>query len=146
MACYIYNRPMEYIFQYLERKFGKKKPEMIEPNKKVLKDGYNYAANIQAIPNTYNIEPAHQPKGLYRNTQHRAALQCAFGGKPIRGFDNMIEALIRGYASIGFERKRSIAIQLLQYLQDELRLIVKLGKCYYFGNVPDERGLFADEE
>ena len=29
MACYIYNRPMEYIFQYLERKFGKKKPEMI---------------------------------------------------------------------------------------------------------------------
>ena len=67
MACFIYNRPMEYIFQYLERKFGKKKPELVEPNKKVLKDGYNYAANIQAIPNTYNIEPAHQPKGLYRN-------------------------------------------------------------------------------
>ena len=67
MACYIYNRPMEYIFQYLEKKFGKKKPELVEPNKKVLKDGYNYAANIQAIPNTYNIEPAHQPKGLYRN-------------------------------------------------------------------------------
>ena len=67
MACYIYNRPMEYIFQYLERKFGKKKPEMIAPNKKVLQDGYNYAANIQAIPNTYNIEPAHQEKGLYRN-------------------------------------------------------------------------------
>ena len=67
MACYIYNRPMEYIFQYLEKKFGKKKPELVEPNKKVLKDGYNYAANIQAIPNTYNIEPAQQPKGLYRN-------------------------------------------------------------------------------
>ena len=67
MACYIYNRPMEYIFQYLERKFGKKKPELVEPNKKVLKDGFNYAANIQAIANTYNIEPAAQPKGLYRN-------------------------------------------------------------------------------
>ena len=67
MACYIYNRPMEYIFQYLEKKFGKKKPEMIAPNKKVLQDGYNYAANIQAIPNTYNIEPAHQEKGIYRN-------------------------------------------------------------------------------
>jgi len=67
MACFIYNRPMEYIFEYLERKFGKKKPQLIEPNKKVLKDGYNYAANIQAIPNTSNIEPAHQPKGLYRN-------------------------------------------------------------------------------
>ena len=67
MACYIYNRPMEYVFQYLEKKFGKKKPEMIAPNKKVLQDGFNYAANIQAIPNTYNIEPAHQEKGLYRN-------------------------------------------------------------------------------
>ena len=67
MACYIYNRPMEYIFQYLERKFGKKKPELVEPNKKVLKDGFNYAANIQAIANTYSIEPAEQPKGLYRN-------------------------------------------------------------------------------
>ena len=67
MACYIYNRPMEFIFQYLERKFGKKKPELVEPNKKVLKDGFNYAANIQAIPNTYSIEPAPQAKGLYRN-------------------------------------------------------------------------------
>ena len=67
MACYIYNRPMEYIFKYLERKFSKKHPELIEPNKKVLQDGHNYAANIQAIPNTYNIEPAHQEKGLYRN-------------------------------------------------------------------------------
>ena len=67
MACYIYNRPMEYIFQYLERKFGKKKPQLVEPNKKVLKDGFNYAANIQAIANTYSIEPADQPKGLYRN-------------------------------------------------------------------------------
>jgi 2-oxoglutarate ferredoxin oxidoreductase subunit alpha len=67
MACYIYNRPMEYIFEYLERKFGKKKPQLVEPNKKVLKDGFNYAANIQAIANTYSIEPADQPKGLYRN-------------------------------------------------------------------------------
>ena len=67
MACYIYNRPMEFIFQYLEKKFGKKKPELIEPNKKVLTDGFNYASNIQAIANTYSIEPAAQPKGLYRN-------------------------------------------------------------------------------
>ena len=67
MACYIYNRPMEFIFQYLERKFGKKKPELVEPNKKVLNDGFNYAANIQAIANTYSIEPAQQEKGLYRN-------------------------------------------------------------------------------
>ena len=67
MACYIYNRPLEYIFQYLERKFAKKHPEVIEPNKKVLKDGFNYAANIQAIANTYTVAPAKLKKGTYRN-------------------------------------------------------------------------------
>lgn len=68
MACFIYNRPLEYIFAYLEKKFAKKHPEMIEPNKKVLRDGFNYAANIQLIANTYTIEPAHNlAKGTYRN-------------------------------------------------------------------------------
>ena len=68
MACYVYNRPLEYIFSYLEKKFSKKHPEVIEPNKKVLKDGFNYAANLQIIANTYTIEPAHNlEKGTYRN-------------------------------------------------------------------------------
>ena len=68
MACFIYSRPLEYIYQYLERKFSKKHPEMIEPNKKVLNAGFNYAANIQLIPNTYTIAPAeHKKKGIYRN-------------------------------------------------------------------------------
>ena len=68
MACYIYSRPLEYIYQYLEKKFSKKHPEVIAPNKKVLNDGFNYAANIQAIPNTYTVAPAeHLEKGTYRN-------------------------------------------------------------------------------
>ena len=67
MACFIYSRPMEYIYTYLEKKFSKKHPELIAPNKKVLNDGYNYAANIQAIPDTYTVEPALLKKGLYRN-------------------------------------------------------------------------------
>ncbi|MBQ9475328.1 MAG: 2-oxoacid:acceptor oxidoreductase subunit alpha [Bacteroidales bacterium] len=68
MACYIYSRPLEYIYQYLEKKFAKKHPEVIEPNKKVLRDGFNYAANIQAVPNTYTVAPVKQAKpGIYRN-------------------------------------------------------------------------------
>ena len=68
MACYIYSRPLEYIYTYLEKKFSKKHPEVIAPNKKVLNDGFNYAANIQVIPNTYTVEPeGTQEKGLYRN-------------------------------------------------------------------------------
>jgi len=67
MACYIYSRPMEYVYDYLEKKFSKKHPEVIAPNKKALDDGFNYAANIQAIPNTYVIEPTPKKKGTYRN-------------------------------------------------------------------------------
>ena len=106
MACYIYNRPIEYLFQYLERKFVKKKPEMIAPNKKVLQDGYNYAANIQAIPNTYNIEPAHQKKGLYRNitgnqatawgllaASEKAGLPLFCGSYPITPATGILEEL-----------------------------------------------------
>lgn len=67
MACFIYNRPLDYVSAYLERKFAKKHPELIEPNKKVLFDGFNYASNIHAIANTYTVNPAHLEKGLYRN-------------------------------------------------------------------------------
>ena len=68
MACYIYSRPLEYIYAYLEKKFAKKHPEVIEPNKKVLNDGFNYAANIQAIANTYTVKPSGKmKKGTYRN-------------------------------------------------------------------------------
>ena len=67
MACYIYDRPLDYLYEYLERKFSKKHPEVIEPNKKVLRDGFNYAANLQMIADTYHVAPAKPKKGKYRN-------------------------------------------------------------------------------
>lgn len=74
MACYIYNRPIEYVYQYIETKFRKKHPEMIAPNKKVVFDGYNYASNIQAVADTYQVAPAKLDKGTYRNiTGNQAA-------------------------------------------------------------------------
>lgn len=74
MACYIYSRPLEHVYEYLEKRLGKKHPEMIAPNKKVISDGYNYAAAIQAVPNTYTIEPAELPKGHYRNITGNQAI------------------------------------------------------------------------
>ena len=74
MACFIYSRPLEYIYRYIEKKFAKKHPEFIEPNRKVLNDGFNYAANIQAIPDTYTVEPAKLKKGLYRNMTGNQAI------------------------------------------------------------------------
>ncbi len=74
MACFIYSRPLEYIYKYLDRKFGKKKPEFVGYNRKVVDAGYDYAANIQACPDTYHIAPAHLQPGLYRNITGNQAL------------------------------------------------------------------------
>ncbi len=66
MCFFMFNKPLDYTYAYLEKKF-RKKPELIAPNRKVLFDGFNYASNIQAIADTYIVEPAKQEKGVYRN-------------------------------------------------------------------------------
>lgn len=66
MCYFMFNRPLQFTEEYLEKKFAKK-PALIETNKKVLKDGFNYAHNIHAIPNTFRIEPAKQERGVYRS-------------------------------------------------------------------------------
>ncbi len=66
MCYFMFNRPTESTFAYIDKKF-RKKPEIAEANKKVLMDGFNYAGNIHAIPNTYTIKPAKLEKGVYRN-------------------------------------------------------------------------------
>ena len=74
MASFIYSRPVGHLYDYLDRKFGKKHPELIAPNRKVLDDGYNYASNIQAIANTYTVVPAAMEKGTYRNITGNQAI------------------------------------------------------------------------
>ena len=78
MACYIYSRPLDYVYTYLEGRFRKKHPEMIEPNRKVVNDGYNYAANIQAVADTYTVIPEAKEKGVYRNITGNQALAWGF--------------------------------------------------------------------
>lgn len=73
MCFFMFNRPLEYTYSYLEKKF-KKKPQLIETNKKVLFDGYNYASNIHAIANTYTVKPAKLEKGTYRNISGNQAI------------------------------------------------------------------------
>ena len=56
MVYYMFERPLNFTEHFFEEKF-KTKPRVIDANKKVLRDGYNYASNIQAIANTYHIPP-----------------------------------------------------------------------------------------
>ncbi len=72
MCYFMFSRPLHFTEDYLRKKFAKK-PELIEPNIKVLNDGYNYAHNTHAIGNTYTIAPAKQEKGVYRSVNGNQA-------------------------------------------------------------------------
>ena len=66
MCYFMFGRPLHFTEAYLRKKFAKK-PDLIEPNIKVLNDGFNYAHNTHAIGNTYTVAPAKQERGTYRS-------------------------------------------------------------------------------
>jgi len=66
ICYYMFNRPMNTTEEYLDKKF-RKNHALADANKKALKDGFNYAGNVHAIPNTYKVQPAKLEKGVYRN-------------------------------------------------------------------------------
>jgi len=61
----LYTRSLDHAIEFFKTKFGKK-PELIEANTLVLKAGFNYAENIQAIP-SFRVNPAKIETGTYRN-------------------------------------------------------------------------------
>ncbi len=77
--------------------------------------------------------------------QHREALSAAFGDKPIRGFENMLQAMMTSYAAIGFKRGRNVMVKLLVHLTDTLKLVVKRDKLFYYDTTPAEARLFDEE-
>ena len=66
IVYYLFNRDYTKTFPFFEEKF-KKNPLVVEANKTVLKEGYNYAETIELFPQTYSIKPAPLNKGRYRN-------------------------------------------------------------------------------
>ena len=77
--------------------------------------------------------------------QHREALSAAFGDKPIRGFENMLQAMMTAYEAIGFKRGRNVMVKLLQYLTDTLKLVIKRDKHFYYDMTQAETMLFDEE-
>ena len=77
--------------------------------------------------------------------QHREALSIAFGDKPIKGFENVLQAMMTAYEAIGFKRGRSVMIKLLQSLTDNLKLVIKRDKLFYYDVTPTEAMLFDEE-
>ncbi len=103
----------------------------------VLADCSSFEEGQKSKPRTNFME--------FTTEQHRQALEQAFGDKPIKGFENMIQALMSSYEKIGFKRGRNVMVKLLQYLTEEKKLIYKRDKLFYYDMSQAEASLFDDE-
>ncbi len=105
---------------------------------------------LPVISEGHSFDGKPKPKGRSGFTelsleQHREALSAAFGDKPIKGFENMLQALMASYEAIGFKRGRNVMVKLLLYLTDNLKLIVKRDKLFYYDMTPAEAMLFDED-
>ncbi len=66
LLYWLFNRDISIGEQFLKAKF-KKKPELVEANVRVLREGYHYAETIEAMATTFMVNPARKKKGLFRN-------------------------------------------------------------------------------
>ena len=84
--------------------------------------------------------------------KHQEALNVTFGKGDIQGYNNLIDALKRGYSAIGYERGRNTLVSLAKWLMSR-NLIVKHDKKYGLAqgiykenqHQPSHQDLFNDE-
>jgi 2-oxoglutarate ferredoxin oxidoreductase subunit alpha len=67
----LFDRPLTHTEKFFNKKFGKK-PIIADANKKALRDGFNYAVTIHAMP-SYRVHSAEIEKGTYRNINGNTA-------------------------------------------------------------------------
>jgi 2-oxoglutarate ferredoxin oxidoreductase subunit alpha len=105
LVCWMFNRPLDYIEEFLRSKFAKK-PVVVDSNIKVLHDGYNYGLNMQHMTPSYIVHPANIENGTYRNINgnqatawgllaaaEKAGLELFLGSYPITPATEILVAL-----------------------------------------------------
>ncbi len=78
--------------------------------------------------------------------QHHEALALAFQEHPIKGYQKTLDALTAAYEQIGFKRGRNVMVEGLKCLVNDLKLVNKKDKMYFYGMTPEEASLFDEEE
>jgi 2-oxoglutarate ferredoxin oxidoreductase subunit alpha len=66
VVSWLYDRAIDPIKAYIEKRYGKRRPELAEANILALQAGYNYADTIELFTSKYQISSAKLPKGTYR--------------------------------------------------------------------------------
>jgi len=77
LVCWMFNRPLVYIEEFIENKFAKNSV-VVKSNIKVLHDGFNYGMNLQHMTPRYIVNPADIEPGMYRNINGNRATAWGF--------------------------------------------------------------------
>jgi len=72
LLFWLFNRDVKKGEEFIVKKFAKK-PDLVTINKAVLFAGYNYAETVEAIATQFNINPAKNRKGTFRQVTGNAA-------------------------------------------------------------------------
>lgn len=107
IVLYLFNRETDKTNKFFEQKF-KSNPLVVEANKRVLRAGFNYAENVEAIAQTYTVQPAELEKGTYRNitgniatawglmaAAEKADLELFLGSYPITPATEILQELTK---------------------------------------------------
>jgi 2-oxoglutarate ferredoxin oxidoreductase subunit alpha len=103
---WLFNKDLKFGEEFIDNKFGGKKPILAEANKRVLRAGYNYAETVEALRTTYQINPIKNRKGRFRNitgniatawglmaAAERAGLELFLGSYPITPASEILQEL-----------------------------------------------------
>jgi len=137
MMYWLFDRSMDPTLTFLEKKF-KKKPEVIEANKKILNTGYFYAETVEALPSSYKVPSAKINKGTYRHVSGNTAMawgllaasekigkQLFYGSYPITPASDILHEL---------SKHKNLGVVTLQ-AEDEIAAVCSVIGASYAGNL-----------
>ena len=106
-------------------------------------ESFAFRINDECLPETVEFyqpqkrqvgRPVKEPFDPYKEIpedMHRSALNAAFEGGNINGYDNLIEQLKEGYGRQGIKLGHNKAVKLATFLSNK-RMVAKEGKEYRF--------------
>ena len=113
LMSWLYGRSIDASIEFLETKFGKRRPEIAAANIKALQAGYAFGETTETFAVTYEVKPAKLKPGTYRNITGNQALSYGLiaasklsglplflGAYPITPASSILEELA-GYKNFG---------------------------------------------
>lgn len=78
IVCWVYDRKIEAIEQYIDNKYGHKDPELTNANKLALQAGYNYCDTVEVFTGKCHVAKAKLPPGTYRRVTGNEATAMGY--------------------------------------------------------------------